>query len=213
MATAENQSIADLLRRARAGNQRELSRLFEACRGYLALVARAHVERSLQSKMDASDIVQQTLLEAYRGFARFHGTTSGEWLTWLRRILEHNAADFVRQFHGTGKRAARREIPLHYRSTGSSSAAWSDPADSGESPSQRLIREERELQLADALQRLSPDHSEVIMLRNLQRLPFGEVARRMGRSRPAVQMLWMRAIHKLQEALGPDPDERTSECP
>ena len=55
--------------------------------------------------------------------------------------------------------------------------------------------------IADALARLSEDHKEVIVLRNLQRLPFDEVARRMDRSRPAVQMLWMRAIHKLQEAM------------
>jgi len=55
--------------------------------------------------------------------------------------------------------------------------------------------------VADALARLSPDHREVIMLRNLQRLPFQDVAERMGRSRPATQMLWMRAIQKLQEIL------------
>ena len=42
----------------------------------------------------------------------------------------------------------------------------------------------------------------MICLRNLQRLPFDEVARRMGRSRPAVQMLWMRAIQKLHDTLG-----------
>jgi RNA polymerase sigma-70 factor (ECF subfamily) len=50
---------------------------------------------------------------------------------------------------------------------------------------------------------LTPDHREVIILRNLQRLPFEEVARRLGRSRPATQMLWMRALQKLQEALTP----------
>jgi RNA polymerase sigma-70 factor (ECF subfamily) len=70
-----------------------------------------------------------------------------------------------------------------------------------ESPSQALLRKERELQLADALAHLAPDHCEVIVLRNLQRLPFDEVAKRMSRSRPAAQMLWMRAIHKLQEVM------------
>ncbi len=77
--------------------------------------------------------------------------------------------------------------------------ALADPE--GETPSQAFLRKERELELADALARLSPDHREVILLRNLQRLPFDEVARRMDRSRPAAQMLWMRAMSKLQEAL------------
>ena len=55
--------------------------------------------------------------------------------------------------------------------------------------------------MADALAQLPDDHREVIVLRNLQRLPFDAVAQRMGRSRPAVQMLWMRAIRKLQHTL------------
>ena len=48
---------------------------------------------------------------------------------------------------------------------------------------------------------LPADYQEVILLRNLERLPFNEVAERMNRSRPAVQMLWMRAIRKLQAAM------------
>ena len=48
---------------------------------------------------------------------------------------------------------------------------------------------------------MPPDYQEVIVLRNLERLPFNEVAERMERSRPAVQMLWMRAVRKLQEAM------------
>ena len=51
-------------------------------------------------------------------------------------------------------------------------------------------------------QKLTPDHREVVLLRNLQRLSFDEVAQRMNRTRPATQMLWMRAIEKLQQVLG-----------
>ncbi|MEN6493352.1 MAG: sigma-70 family RNA polymerase sigma factor, partial [Thermoguttaceae bacterium] len=63
-----------------------------------------------------------------------------------------------------------------------------------------------ELRVAAALAQLPPDYQEVILLRNLQRLSFNEVADRMGRSRPAVQMLWMRAIKKLQEEMGNDEE-------
>ena len=64
-----------------------------------------------------------------------------------------------------------------------------------------LGRQFGELALAAALAELSTDHREVIMLRNLQRLSFDEVAQRMNRSRPAAQMLWMRAMQKLKEVL------------
>ena len=56
--------------------------------------------------------------------------------------------------------------------------------------------------MAAALAEMPPDYQEVIVLRNLERLAFNEVAEQMGRSRPAVQMLWMRALRKLQEAIG-----------
>ena len=163
--------------------------------------ARAQVESWLRAKVDASDLIQQTLLEAYRDFAHFRGTTEAEWLAWLRRILAHNAANFVRQYRGTEKRQARREVALAGPGDSGPRAAFADPADSGETPSQQLLRKERELLVADALAKLSDDHREVIMLRNLQRLPFQEVAERMNRSRPATQMLWMRALQKLQQAL------------
>jgi RNA polymerase sigma-70 factor (ECF subfamily) len=201
MNPSDSQSVSDLLARARRNEAGELDRLFQLCRNYLGLMARAHVETWLQAKVDASDLIQQTLLEAYRDFGRFRGTTEAEWLAWLRRILAHNAANFVRQYRGTEKRQARREVPLAGPADTDGGKGFGDPADSGESPSQMLLRKERELLVADALEQLSPDHREVIILRNLQRLPFQEVAERMGRSRPAAQMLWMRAIEKLQQIL------------
>lgn len=201
MSTSQDLRLERMLAQARAGDRSQLGHLFEACRSYLGVIARAQVEPWLQAKVDASDIVQQTLLEAHRDFARFKGKTGAEWIAWLREILAHNAADFVRQYGVTEKRQARREVSLQPQSESCSGVNFLDPADPGESPSQQVIRRERELEVAEALAKLSPDHQEVIMLRNLQRLPFNEVARRMGRSRPAVQMLWMRAIRKLQEAL------------
>jgi RNA polymerase sigma-70 factor (ECF subfamily) len=191
-------SITDLLQRARQ-EPAELDRLFKQCRNYLTVIARAQVEKRLQSKVDASDLVQQTLLEAYRDFRNFRGGTEAEWLAWLKRILAHNAANFVRHWQTTGKRAARREVPIGPND--SSAAPGLEPADVGESPSQALLRKERALLVADAVAQLPPDYQEVINLRNLQRLPFQDVAERMNRSRPAVQMLWLRALNQLQQIL------------
>jgi RNA polymerase sigma-70 factor (ECF subfamily) len=200
MPIAETDTVSNLLLRARGGDQDALERLFEVCRNYVNLLAQAQTESWLQAKVDASDIAQQTMLEAYRDFIGFEGRTNAEWLAWLRRILARNVTDFVRQFRGA-KRQINREIGLHKQNTPSSSDNFFEPADSAETPSQQLLARERELLVADAVARLSPDHREVIMLRNLQQLEFEEVARRMNRSRPAVQMLWMRALAKLQELL------------
>jgi RNA polymerase sigma-70 factor (ECF subfamily) len=64
-----------------------------------------------------------------------------------------------------------------------------------------MVRREQEIEVSEALATLPEAYQEVIVLRNLQRLPFDEVAERMGRSRPATQMLWMRALKKLQAQL------------
>ena len=165
-------------------------------------MARAQVESWLQARVDASDLVQQTMLEAHRDFDRFEGSTEGQWLAWLKRIMGHNAADFVRRYRGAAKRQVFREVPL--RGPGDTVGGFGapEPIAPGDTPSQEVLHRDDELLVVAALAELSPDYQEVVLLRNLERLPFDEVARRMNRSRPAVQMLWMRAIRKLRETMG-----------
>lgn len=203
MRSEDPAALDELLRLARQGDDAGRERLFAACLDYLGGMARVQVESWLRAKVDASDLVQQTLFEAHRDFARFQGETGGELLAWLRRILTHNALDLVRQYHGTAKRQARREVGL--RGAGDESAfgrGAPEPAAPGPSPSEEVILRDDQLRVATALAELSEDHRDVIVLRNLERLPFEDVARLMNRSRPATQMLWMRAMKKLQEVLG-----------
>jgi RNA polymerase sigma-70 factor, ECF subfamily len=200
MSESSESIVVRLLRQAREGDEAARDELFTQCRNYVAIVARTQVESWMNAKVDASDLVQQTLLEAHRGFTEFRGATEAEWLAWLRQILAHNTHDFIRRFRAD-KRRVGREQRLDAPLDGPGGSLFHDPPDSGDSPSQFIAQQEREIELANAIARLSEDHQEVVVLRNLQRLSFNEVAERMGRSRPAVQMLWMRAIRKLEELL------------
>ena len=200
MSASKSVQFSTLIERARQGDAECRDHLFALCRSYLGFFARSQVETWLRRKVDASDLVQETMLEACRDLSRFEGHTEKEWLAWLRKILAHNAADFVRRYRGTEKRAADREVP--FRDPGDSrSPGAPEPAAPQATPSQEFLQLDTELRVTAALSELPPDYQEVIVLRDLQRLPFGEVAERMGRSRPAVQMLWGRAIRKMQEAL------------
>ena len=201
MAEAEQSEIADLIRRARQGDAESRERLFALVRSYLGFAARAQLESWLKVKVDASDLVQQTMLEAHRDFDRFQGGSEGQLLAWLRKILLHNVADFVRHYRGTAKRQVRREVPFGNPAASGPLVGAPEPAAPGATPSQEFLRRDNELRLVDALEKLPPDYQEVILLRNLQRLPFSEVAEQMGRSRPAVQMLWKRAIDKLRDVM------------
>jgi len=193
--------VGELIEKARQGDAACRDQLFAVCRQYLGYAARAQLESWLQVKVDASDLVQQTMLEAHRDFERFQGNSEQEWLGWLRRILSHNVADFIRQYRGTAKRQIGREVSLAAATDTSFAPGVPEPAAPGGTPSQEFLKLDSELRVAAAMSQLPPDYQEVIMLRNLQRLSFNEVAERMGRSRPAVQMLWMRAIKKLQEQI------------
>jgi RNA polymerase sigma-70 factor (ECF subfamily) len=204
MAERDSARYSGLIEAARQGDAECRDRLFGLCRSYLGFVARSQVETWLRRKVDASDLVQETMLEAFRDFQRFQGHSEQEWLAWLRKILNHNAADFVRRYRGTAKRAAGREVP--FRDPDDSLARGApEPAADTPTPSQQFLQLDTELRVTAALSTLPADYQEVILLRNLQRLPFNEVAQRMERSRPAVQMLWMRAIRKMQEALEEEP--------
>ncbi len=195
-------NVSALIQQARQGDAGCRDQLFALCRSYLQIVARSQVESSLRAKVDASDLVQETLLEAFRDFERFGGNSEQEWLAWMKRILAHNAADFIRRYRGTAKRQARREVPIRGPQESTIVRTAPEPAAPCATPSQEFLRIDDELRVTSALAQLPGDYQEVIVLRNLERLPFNEVAERMERSRPAVQMLWMRAIKKLHEVLG-----------
>ena len=204
MTEAEIRKISELIQHARRGDAECREELFRLCRSYLGFVAKAQVESWLRVKVDASDVVQQTLLEAHRDFDGFQGKSEQELLAWLRKILTHNVADFIRRYRGTAKRQVRREVPLRGTAETGVARGAPEPAAPGPTPSQEFLQLDNELRMAAALAELPPDYQEVVVLRNLQRLSFNEVAEQMGRSRPAVQMLWMRAIKRLQQALGND---------
>jgi RNA polymerase sigma-70 factor (ECF subfamily) len=158
----------------------------------------------LQGRADASDLVQETFLDACRDFGQFRGQTEGELVAWLRKILVYNLARLVQQQVGTQKRDVRREISLEQHLAGlEASSANFDAALQGRhsSPSALAHRRERAAVVADYLARLPADYREVLVLRNLEGLAFKEVARRMERSPGAVRILWVRALDQLRQLL------------
>src|SRR5271170_7296601 len=105
------EDAAQWLPAARAGSSEALGQVLEACRAYLLLIAQQELDTTLQAKGGASDLVQQTFLEAQRDFAGFKGTTHAALLAWMRQLLLHNLANFRRDLH-RHKRKVTREIAL-----------------------------------------------------------------------------------------------------
>jgi RNA polymerase sigma-70 factor (ECF subfamily) len=175
-------------------------RPLEDYRDYLRLLARLQLDPRLRAKLDASDVVQQAILQAHEGRAQFRGSTEAEWLAWLRAILANVLAAAARRF-GTEARAVGRERSLEAELERSSSRLECLLAADQTSPSQRAVRGEELLRLASALEKLPEDQRRVVELRYLKGLPVADVARQMGRTRPAAVGLLYRGLKRLRELL------------
>jgi RNA polymerase sigma-70 factor (ECF subfamily) len=202
MSDGDSLDPEQLVRQAHAGSALALGRLLEMYRQYLLLLARVQIGRRLQSKVEASDLVQETFLEAHRTFARFRGTTEAELVGWLRQLLSSHLAMEVRRFCGTRRRDVRLERRLAEEMDQSSRALDQALVARLSSPSQQAMRREQAVLLADALARLPEDYREVLILRHLEGLSFPDVAGRMGRTLDSVEKLWVRALPRLRRLLG-----------
>jgi RNA polymerase sigma-70 factor (ECF subfamily) len=189
-----------LLREAREGADEARGALLESYRVYLDLLARVEIGRRLRKKVDASDVVQETFLEAYRNFGTFRGSSEAEFVAWLRSILAARIANLVRHFVGTQARDVRREEGLEIDLDQSSRALDRGLVALQSTPSQQVVRREQGVLLAAALARLPDEYREVVVLRHLEELPFPEVAARMGRTVDSVQKLWVRALARLRQS-------------
>src|SRR5206468_4219894 len=104
--------IEQLIDEARGGNSVTLGRILDSYQNYLRLLAKLEIGRRLQGKVDASDIVQETFLEAHRQFSGFHGHAEAQLTKWLRTILAGTLANVVRRYVGTQARDIRLEMEL-----------------------------------------------------------------------------------------------------
>jgi RNA polymerase sigma-70 factor (ECF subfamily) len=184
---------------ARAGSAEALGQALEACRGYLLLIARRELGTDLQAKASASDLVQQTFLEAQCDFGRFRGETEAELLAWLRRLLLNNLGAFARDFRGTAKRAVHREVALP------AEGVSGGPADDAPSPSAVAVAGEQAEALRRALERLPEEYRLALLLRHQEELSFEEIGKRLGRTANAARKLWARAVERLQHEWEPPP--------
>ncbi|MBW3600449.1 MAG: sigma-70 family RNA polymerase sigma factor [Planctomycetes bacterium] len=190
-------SAEELIRLAREGDREALGRLLEQYRAYLRLLAQRRLDAVAQARVDASDVVQQTCMEAHRDFAAFRGGHEGELLAWLRRILEHNAAHTIERHIYAQKRTLDREKPLD-DSQSAAGPLLGRLAAEQTSPSRRAMLGEAAVRLAQALEHLPEDQREAVRLRHLEGWTLDQLTEHFQRSETAVAGLLKRGLRGLR---------------
>src|SRR5262249_22558283 len=147
----------------------------------------------LRGKLDPSDVVQQALLRAHEKRDQFRGSTDAEQAAWLRAILVTTLAEALRAF-GRQQRDVALERSLEAAVEDSSARLEGWLAAEQSSPSQKAMRQEQLLRLAEALARLPEEQRTALELRYLQGCSVTAVSRRMDRSEPSVAGLLRRGL-------------------
>ncbi len=181
-----------LLDRARSGSRDALGRLLDRCGTRLLCLIRLRLGPDLRSCLESRDILQSTMVKALAGFDRFRGEHEGSLMAWLARIAANEIRDLA-DFHGRQRRAPGRL---------QTSVELDRLAARVRSETSRIALDQRRLRLERALEALSPEHREVIVLRKLEELSFVDIGDRIGRSADASRMLLARAMAALTMAVG-----------
>lgn len=180
-------------------NTAEDQNTVEQFRSYLLLLARMQLDARRRSKVEASDVVQHTLLEAHAKQQQFVGDAEG-FAAWLRKALANNIRDALRKAHRQ-KRDVTRERSLEAAVEQSSAQLSVCLAAAQSSPSRQAVRNEDLLRLSDALLELPEAQREAVVLHHLQGWTLTEVAAHLERTDAAAAGLLHRGLRRLRELM------------
>lgn len=173
---------------------------FQKFQSYLLLLARIRLDRKLKGKIEPSDLVQQTMLEAHQALASFRGDSMAAQAAWLRQILARNMANAVRDLTRE-KRDVTRERSIHADLDASASQLEGWLAADQSSPSQQAQRNERAFLLAEALTNLPEQQREAVILRHFHGSSLADIAEELETTTAAVTGLLHRGLKNLRKSL------------
>jgi RNA polymerase sigma-70 factor (ECF subfamily) len=190
-----------LIDRALAGDPAARQELLELYREHLRRMVAARLDRRLTTRVDPSDIVQETLADASRRMDDYLRDRPLPFLGWLRQLAGERVIDAHRRHIGSQRRSITRENPADDRPGDASGLLAQRFLANDTSPSNRLAREERRGQVMEALASLGERDREVLVMRYLEQLDAARIAEVLGISRGAVKARLLRALIQMRGRL------------
>ena len=203
----ESKDVDDLLNRVKEGDQRALADLVMSYRERLERMVSLRLDRRLQGRIDASDVVQEAYVDVVRRIDSYLAKPERPFYLWLRFVTGQRLSEIHRQHLGVQARDVRREISIYQGALpqASSIALAAQLLGRFTSPSKAAVRAERKIVLQEALNSMPTVDREILALRHFEELTNGETAMVLGLSKAAASNRYIRAVKRLRKILKPMP--------
>jgi RNA polymerase sigma-70 factor (ECF subfamily) len=199
-----------LVARLRGGDAQALADFLSARQPQLMAFIDRRLGAALRRKIEPDDLFQEVSAESLRSLGEVD-LKERDPFNWLCQVAERRIIDAHRRFFGSQKRDAGREVSLNAGGGGSTSTSRPGLINllvaSMTSASAAFSRDQKQMRMMAAMEKLPPEHRDALVLRYIENLPSKEIAERLGKTDGAVRVMLTRSLAKLQEILGVDPSE------
>ncbi|MFM7243259.1 MAG: sigma-70 family RNA polymerase sigma factor [Planctomycetaceae bacterium] len=191
-----------LLDRVRGGDADAINRLLERHRTAIRRMIDHRMDRVIERRVDASDIVQDVMIEANRRLGDYLANPTMPFRLWLRHMARDRLIDAHRRHRVAASRSLDREVPLATHDAESSGGdGFAAVADRELTPAAAATWHELERRFAAAVERLDDDDRRIVLLRHFEHLSTAEAAEVLGLTKPAAGMRYLRAMRRLRGLL------------
>ncbi|MFN9721259.1 MAG: sigma-70 family RNA polymerase sigma factor [Planctomycetota bacterium] len=209
----EGEQTQDLLKSVAGGDASAVNRLMDRHREAVRRMIQMRLDHAVARRVDASDVVQDVMLEASQRLSDYLQNPGMPFHLWLRQLAKDRIIDMNRRHRGAKRRSVDREQNLSGLGQDEQSAA--DLAallrDAELTPAAAALRKEMEERFMVALDQLEENDREIIVMRHFEHLGNSDVAEALGLSPPAAGMRYLRAIRRLKEILGGEDNSMSLE--
>jgi RNA polymerase sigma-70 factor (ECF subfamily) len=189
-----------LVQRAKTGENQALNLLLDRYMNRVLRIVRMRLGKHLRQKMESMDVVQEVMIRAIKDFDHFELQNEGAFLRWLSALIQNQISDLA-DFHSAEKRNQNKEASSGKKSDSDRSILSQLPADSIYRPSVQFQLKQDVLELETALDQLSADQREIIIMRQYEELSFKDIGQTLTLSEDAARMQYTRALGKLTDLM------------